>query len=192
MPKSTKLRATIAILFGAIAIFLCGWIYSRGGFSFKPLTFPIRLQQDSSVTVSFSVSERGRHEIEIQYPKDASDNLSKEFNALAGTVTLSSRGTIMTRTELRGTHQRWDSDSAAIVLLAFESEPGRQYVVSLQTVRVPPNLNNAPAIIRIELDPTQYKVFIFSFVFAILSFLIAVVCAILLIHATLSKRTRQK
>jgi len=157
MSKSVKLSTGVALLLLAAGGYSWRWAQSRGAFYAKSVEIPIRLQGGSLVNIPFSVAERGWHDVEIQYPKDVSEDVGKELHTVRGTAIVRSEETVLTQAELPTHHIAYADDSVAMVLLTFEPEPSRHYVLSLQINYIPPNLSGAQAMAKIEVDRDTYK-----------------------------------
>jgi hypothetical protein len=92
MSKSVKLSTTVAFLLFATALYSWHWAQSRGAFGAVPVEAPIRLEEGASTKVPFSVVERGNHDVEIQYPSDASEDVDKGLYGISGKANLTSSG----------------------------------------------------------------------------------------------------
>jgi hypothetical protein len=180
-----KRLATIAVLLFAAALYCWHWNYGRGAFWAKPVGIPIRIGGESSIKIPFSVSERGHHDVELQYLNEASDDLERDLYGLTGRATLLSGGTVLLETDLPVYHRRYDGHSIALVLFSFETEPAKQYTLLLKINRIPPGLERAQATVKIEIDPHYYVLFGIVLLVSLLMTIAGVLYAIRLIRFVL-------
>jgi hypothetical protein len=79
MSRSVKSWTVAALLLFASALYCFYWVQSRGGFGRSPIEIPVRLEEGRSLSVAFSVRERGEHYVELQYPKAGAEGPSHAF-----------------------------------------------------------------------------------------------------------------
>src|ERR1700730_4380107 len=86
--ESVRFSAAVAVCFFVAALFCLYWAYSRGAFGAALAERSVNLKAGSSVNVPFSVPNKGDHDVEIWYPRSASDDVSKNLQEIFGEATL--------------------------------------------------------------------------------------------------------
>src|SRR6266566_897331 len=149
-------------LFTAIGILLliCSsycwyWLHNHGGFGAAPTEIPVRLEEDSSVSVPFSVRERGEHYVELQYPKSRGSAIHTQLDAIAGKATLTCDGRLIAHVNLPVGHQSSDS----MVLFELPLEPHRDYRLALEVAHLPDALKETRPTIKVWTDPHYNLIF---------------------------------
>ena len=99
--EAVKFSGAVAALL-VVAVFCCvGWLYNRGAFAASRVERNANLRSGSSTDVYLSVPNSGDHEIQIWYPRSASDDVAKAVSEIFGTVTLLNAGAPVQRDALR-------------------------------------------------------------------------------------------
>jgi hypothetical protein len=155
MRRYVKSWTALALLLFAGAVYCFSWLYTRGAFGRSPIEIPVRLEEGRSLSVTFSVRERGEHYVELQYPKARAHDIDRELNAVAGKATLTSDGRPVARVNLPVGHPGIYSP----VLFALPMEPHRDYRLSLEFAHVPPALKDVQPVIKVWMDPHYNLIF---------------------------------
>ena len=90
--EAVRFSTVVAALFLIAAWYCLHWAYSRGAFGRAPVEHPVNLKAGSSIAIEFSVPYRGDRDIEIWYPRNASDDVCKDLDGILGKATLTLRG----------------------------------------------------------------------------------------------------
>jgi hypothetical protein len=121
-----------------------------------PIEFPVSIEHGSAEVV-FSVTARGRYDVELEFSKDASRDLERDLHVLAGIATIaSSDGKIVKRVNMPThwlTYGRKETD--ATIIIRFYAVPNIEYRLSLQFSHVPYRLRSAPGTLKIEQAGTK-------------------------------------
>ena len=150
--EAVKFSAAVAALFLIVALCCLHWLYSRGAFGTAPDEHLVNLKAGSSINVPLSVANRGDHDVEIGYSRNASDDVSQDLTRIFGKATLRSGGFLVAQVELPVLHTRSDRDGSAMVLFTGPMEPRNHYELSLQIDRIPPDLARSQAVVKTELE----------------------------------------
>lgn len=177
--EAVRFSALVAALLLIAAWSCLHWAYSRGAFTNVPVERPIRLESGSATTVHFSVPHWGDRDIEIWYPRNASDDVSKNVCRIFGKMTLRTDGSLVEQKALPVDHSRSDRDGAAMVISTGPMAPRNDYSLLLEIDRMPPDLARSQAVVKVEPVPDYYLVFFQLEVVSALLLLAALSCAFL-------------
>jgi hypothetical protein len=162
-----------------------------------PVERPVNLKAGSSISVHFSVPYRGDRDMEIWYPRKASDDVCKDLDGILGKATLTLRGkedvpgifgegpsrrppeTRVAQFPLPVDHHRGDADGCAMVLSTGPMEPQNDYSLLLQVDSIPQSLADSQATVKVELVSDYYLLFLELELVGILLLLAALFCAFL-------------
>jgi hypothetical protein len=125
------------------------WIYSRGAFKDQAVEAPITLQQGAPTNVRFFVAEKGDHNVEIDYPSDASRDVGRSLARLSGRATLMRAGEIIAQVPLPSGSLTGSKGHSAMALFTISTEPSDQYSLSLDIHQIPQDLAGSRAIVRV-------------------------------------------
>jgi hypothetical protein len=109
----------------------------------SPIEIPITVREDAAVTVPFSVTSTGTHDLELQYHVDGDryfDILHKKLlDNIAGTVTVTCEGKSLQRELPTGWIRPWGprAGRAGTVIVRFQAEAQKRYLCTLHVTHVP-------------------------------------------------------
>ena len=124
-----------------------------------PVEIPINITPGASVTVPFSISSSGTHDLELQYHTDADTYhkilRNRLLENISGTVTLSSEGKCLERVLPTGWGRPWGSGAgrAGTVIVRFRAEAHKRYLCMLHITHVPPGLPHEALLIVKYITP---------------------------------------
>ena|ERR1700736_4419779 len=182
---SKPLREAVVFSGAVAALFLIAglcclyWAYNRGAFGAARVEHPVNLKVGSEITVHFLVPSKGDHDVEIWYPRNASDDVNNDLGRMLGKATLRTGDAPVAEIELPVKHTRSDRDGAAMVVFTGPMEPRNDYSLSLQIDRIPPGLARSQAEVKVELDPLYYSIFLQVELEAAALLLLALSCVVL-------------
>ncbi len=160
--EAVKLSAAIAMLFLGATLSCLYWAYSRGAFGATAFEYPVYLEDSSSVNVHFSVTEKGDHDVEIQYSYDASEKVRKvhkDLEQISGKAILRTGGVVLAYATLPVEHERFTNGFGSMILFTRAMEPRTDYDLELEINRLPSTFAGSQGTVRVELDPTYYLIF---------------------------------
>lgn len=147
--------AVIGILLLAASAYSSYWLYTHGAFGRSPVEIQVQLSEGSSLSVPFSVRERGEHYIELQHEKAGVHDIDKKLDTIAGKATLSSDGRLIASANLPVGHR----SARSMVLFELPMEPHRDYRLSLDVVHLPVVLQGARSTVKVWVDPHYNLIF---------------------------------
>lgn len=177
--EAVKFSAGIAALFLTASFGCLHWAYSRGAFGAATVECPIRLENGSSINVHFSVPNRGDHDIEIWYPRNASDDVGKDVRQIFGAATLRIGDAPVAQFPLPVDHGRSYRDGSAMVLFSGPMNPRNDYILVLRVDSIPSDLAGSQAIVRVPLVADYHLLFLELEGTGVLMLLAGVFCAFL-------------
>lgn len=149
--QAATLSAGIATLFILGSFGCLYFVNSRGAFGSRLDEHVAELKPGSVVDVQLSPSTRGDRDVEIWYPRHASDDISKAVTEISGKATLRSDGFLITEVNLPVIHTQSDRDGVGMVLFTEALEPRNHYKLSLQIDRMPTELAGVRAVVKTEM-----------------------------------------
>jgi hypothetical protein len=158
--ESVRFSAAVAAGFFVAALFCLYWAYSRGAFGNTTEEHLVNLKAGSSINVPLSVANRGDHNVEIRYSRNASDDVSKGLVEIFGKATLRSGGSVVAEVALPVDQTTSDPDGSAMILFTLPMNPQNHYELSLQVDRIPLELERSQAVVRTELDRLYPLIFL--------------------------------
>ena len=158
--EAIKFSSAVAALFLIAALFCLYWLYNNGAFGSAPVEHPVDLKAGPSINVHFSVPYRGGRDIEIWYPRHASDDVNEEVRQIFGEMTLRTDGSLIEQKVLPVDHFRSDRDGFAMVIFTGPMEPRNDYSLLLQVDRIPQSLANSQARVKVEITFDYYSIFL--------------------------------
>lgn len=151
-------RTVTAILLLVLGGYGCVWAYNHGVFASQKLRIPIELREGATVSKSFSISEPGSHDVELEFPKTTSNHLSRDLETLAGNATLQADGTRSKQISLPTHYLRGGNETLATVILTFWPRKIVNYGLVLDVRHISPELDGKAGILMIRPDPRDNKV----------------------------------
>lgn len=174
--QSSKLCISLGLLLLAAAAYTLYWVQSRGAFGTSPIEIPVHLDEHSSLSVSFSVFEKGDHYIEMQYPRAATYDVRRQLDAITGKATVTSRGGRVAEANLPVGRQTGNQRFGAMVLFALAMEPHKDYRFLLEVAHLPPALKQARPTIKVYMDPHYNLIFPQIELLGVLLVVVALLC----------------